>query len=505
MMPVRCLGFVLLALAFGTCARPASASERVVVGSKAFPESWILAEAAALLAQSAGASTSHAMALGGTEIAYGALETGQIDLYPEYTGTIDRVILRGFAHRGEAGADARALASAGVSMSAPLGFDDGYALATSARGASAGLHAISDLAGRPDLRLGFTHEFLGRADGYQGLAARYELSGGDVRGLQHELALLALSTGDLDVTDVYTTDPQIDRLGLRVLDDDRKFFPRYDAVFLYASDLPERAPRAFAAIMRLAGRIGEAQMRRANDRVALEHEGVGVAARALLRDALGVELPAAAARSIPREIASATLRHLELVGGSVLAAVLFGVPLGILATRSRVLAFVATSFSSVLQTVPSLALLALLVPVLGIGAKPALVALFLYGLLPIIRATYTGLVTISPSILESAEAIGLSWSARLLHVLLPIASPHVLSGIRVSTALAVGTATLAALVGAGGLGQPILQGINLQDTTLVLEGALPAALLALAADGMLAVVSRYAIPRGLRLERSSPG
>jgi osmoprotectant transport system permease protein len=354
------------------------------------------------------------------------------------------------------------------------------------------------------VRFGFTHEFLGRPDGYPGLADRYGLSTDDVRGLQHELALQALTRGDLDVTDVYSTDPQIGRLGLRVLEDDRHFFPRYDAVFLYASDLPRRAPRAFASIMQLAGHVTEEQMRRANDRVAVEHRGVGEAARALLRESLHVDVRGAASRSISREVADATLRHLELVVGAVLASILIGVPLGILAARSRVLTLLTTSLSGLLQTVPSLALLALLVPLLGIGAKPALAALFLYGLLPIVRATHIGLTTISASIRESAEAIGLSPSARLLRVLLPIASPHVMSGIRVSTTLAVGTATLAALVGAGGLGQPILQGINLQDTTRVLEGAVPAALLALVADGVLAVASRYVVPRGLRLEHA-PG
>jgi osmoprotectant transport system permease protein len=317
--------------------------------------------------------------------------------------------------------------------------------------------------------------------------------------MQHELALQALLRGDLDVVDVYTTDAQVERMGLRLLEDDRHFFPRYDAVLLYASSLPQRAPRALESMLKLVGHVGEGTMRRANEDLVLDHASVDGAARTLLRDALAVDGLAPASHSVLREIAHDTLRHLELVAGSALASVLIGVPLGVLATRSRALALVTTSVSSVLQTVPSLALLALLVPILGIGATTALTALFLYGLLPIVRATHVGIATIPAAITESAEAIGLSPSARLGRVLLPIASPHILGGIRTSTTLAVGTATIAALIGAGGLGEPILQGISLQDTTRVLEGAVPAAGLALLVDAVLATVAWLTIPRGLRL------
>jgi osmoprotectant transport system permease protein len=495
--------FAAVSLLVATClaAGPVAAGEHVVVGSKAFPESWILSEAAVLLARRAGASAEHAMNLGGTEIAFAALKSGQIDMYPEYTGTIARVILH---DTREEGIDAlrHSLLPLGIAVSPPLGFNDGYALATRSRNAEGGdLLTISSLATRGDLRFGLTHEFLGRPDGYPGLAARYGLAPTNVRGMQHELALQALLRGDLDVVDVYTTDAQVGRMGLRILEDDRHFFPRYDAVLLYGSSLPQRAPRALEAILELAGHVGEPQMRRANEDLVLDHASVDEAAHGLLRDALAIDGPAPASRSIVGEIARDTLRHIELVTGSVLASVLMGVPLGILATRSRILALVTTSFSEVLQTVPSLALLALLVPMLGIGATTALTALFLYGLLPIVRATHVGIATIPPAIVESAEAIGLSPSARLGRVLLPIASPHILAGIRTSTTLAVGTATIAALIGAGGLGEPILQGINLQDTPRVLEGAVPAAALALLVDAVLAAVGWRTIPRGLRAGR----
>jgi osmoprotectant transport system permease protein len=485
---------MMLAIAILAFASTARADEHVVIGSKAFPESWVLGEAVTMLAAEA-ADARHAQNLGGTEITFAALASGEIDAYPEYTGTIALVLLHGEASSPEA--MRAALAARGLAMSAPLGFNDGYAIAASRAAAEKyGLHALSDLARVPDLRFGLTHEFLGRADGFPGLCARYAIAPRDVRGVQHELALGALAAGELDVVDVYTTDAQLDAIGARLLEDDRGFFPRYDAVLLHRADLPSRAPRAFAAIARIDGRIDEAKMRRANARVVIEHASVEDAARALLRDALG-DAPVAngnASSTIARE----TARHLELVAASLVASILVGVPLGVIASRSRMLAAIVVTLAGLLQTIPSLALLALLIPLLGIGAKPALAALFLYGLLPIVRSTHAGLTTIAPSITETAEAIGLPARARLLRVYLPIASPHVLAGIRTSAVIGVGTATLAALIGARGLGDPILQGIALHDTKRVLEGAIPAALLALVIDGVFAIVERALVPRGLR-------
>jgi osmoprotectant transport system permease protein len=474
-------------------------SEHVVIGSKAFPESWILAESATLLAQGVGTKAEHSKNLGGTEITVAALVSGQIDLYPEYTGTLSEVILHD-PHLKTLDDLRRALAPRGLAISDPIGFNDGYALAASGVAANRyGLRSLSDLARWPDLRVGLTHELLGRTDGYPGLSARYGLSFSDIRGVQHELALEAAGRGDLDIVDVYTTDAQIDRLHLRVLDDDRRFFPRYDAVFLYRADLPASAPAAKAAILRLVGRVDEGVMRRANARVVLDRQTVDEAAVALLREALG-QAPETRTRvaSVATEMARNTARHLELVALSLAAATLLGVPLGIASSRSRTLSAITGTLANIVQTVPSLALLALLIPLLGIGARPAVASLFLYALLPIVRGTETGLTTIPAAIVESAEAIGLPLRARLTRVLLPMASPHILAGLRTSAVIAVGTATIAALVGAGGLGDPILQGIALHDGALLAQGAIPAALLALAIDGAFVLLARRVVPQGLR-------
>jgi osmoprotectant transport system permease protein len=162
---------------------------------------------------------------------------------------------------------------------------------------------------------------------------------------------------------------------------------------------------------------------------------------------------------------------------------------------------VILAVAGVLQTVPSLALLVLMIPLLGIGAPPAIAALLLYSLLPIVRNVHAGLRAIPEPLRESAEALGLPPAARLLRVELPLASPAILAGIKTSAVINVGTATLGALIGAGGYGQPILTGIRLDDAGLLLEGAVPAALLALAVQGLFDGLERVLAPRGLRLGR----
>jgi osmoprotectant transport system permease protein len=192
------------------------------------------------------------------------------------------------------------------------------------------------------------------------------------------------------------------------------------------------------------------------------------------------------------------VEHLVLVAISLVLALLIGIPLGILAARRPTLGHGILAATGLLQTIPSLALLVFLIPRLGIGAPPAIAALFVYSLLPIVRNTHAGLTGIAPGVRESAAALGLSPWARLRLVDLPIASPTMLAGIKTAAVINVGTATLGALVGAGGYGQPILTGIRLADTGLILEGAIPAAALALLVQGVFEIAERLLVPRGLR-------
>jgi osmoprotectant transport system permease protein len=482
---------------------PREARAAVVVGSKAFPESWILGEALATLVRDEGADeVTHRHNLGGTEIVFQALRSGEIDVYPEYTGTIQEVILRSPGRLGFQEMEDR-LRAMGFSVSDPIGFNDSYAIAVTREAARRyGLATLSDLARHPEVRLGLTHEFLGRQDGFPGLARAYGLDRKRVVGIEHELAYAALESGTIDGTDIYTTDAQIARLGLVVLRDDRRFFPRYDAVWLFRSDLAAREPAALRAVRRLSHVVDEARMIRANARVVLEKHSFHAAADTLLLESLG-RSPGVRAAGGGRlhAIGRNTVRHLELVGFSLLAAILIGVPLGVVAAGSRFLGGGILGLVGALQTIPSLALLAFLIPILGIGVVPALAALFLYSLLPIVRNTVVGLTTVPAPLPEVAESIGLSARARLFRVRLPLASPAILAGIKTSAVINIGSATLAALIGAGGLGEPILSGIQLRQNGLILEGAIPAAILALLAQRGFDLLDRVAVPRGLRLSR----
>jgi osmoprotectant transport system permease protein len=500
-------GVALFLVAPRAAAGPGPDAAAVTVGSKGFPESWILGAALTALVEEAGATTAtHRKNLGGTEITYQALRSGSIDVYPEYTGTIAQVILKSTPAKS-LGEMRAALAEVDLSVSEPLGFNDGYALAVPHETAARlGLTKISDLKAHPELRLGFTHEFLGRADGFPGLSRHYGLGTHDTRGVQHELAYEALARGQLDVIDIYTTDPQIEKMSLVLLRDDLAFFPRYDAVLLYRRDLARRAPTALSAMTRLVGRIDERTMMRANAGVALEGLSAEEGARKLLAEALGAPLAAAAggAPGLFARVLRNVARHIELVGISLFFAVLVGVPLGILATRSKPVAIFSLAGAGLLQTIPSLALLAFLIPLLGIGTAPALAALFVYGLLPIVQGTFTGLQSIPAPLSEAADAIGLRSGTKLRRVALPMASPSIMAGIKTSAVINVGTATLAALIGAEGLGNPILQGIALRDTSLILEGSVPAALLAIVVQGAFSWLDRIVIPEGLRRSSRAP-
>ncbi|MCA9674348.1 MAG: ABC transporter permease subunit [Kofleriaceae bacterium] len=470
------------------------------VGSKQFTEGVILGEIVTEVGLAAGARAEHRAQLGGTRILWTALVGGEIDAYVEYTGTIALEILPD-AHlpRGDLAALRAALHARGLGVIGPLGFQNTYALGMREdRAAALGIRTISDLAGHPDLVLGLSSEFLDREDGWPGLAARYALPHGDVRGLVHDLAYRALDAGQIDVTDLYTTDAEIARYHLRVLDDDRGYFPDYDAILVYREAWAAGAPAVVAALQRLVGAISPADMIAMNAAARLDGVPEIEVAGGFVRDHLGLTArrhsPGLAARLWAR-----TREHLWLVGLSLVLAIAAALPLGIAAARHRVLGQVVLAAVGVLQTVPSLALLVLMIPLLGIGGAPAVAAMFAYSLLPIVRTTHAGLTGIAPGLLESADVLGLSRRARLWRVELPLASPAILAGIKTAAVLSVGTATIGALVGAGGYGQTILTGIRLDDTRLIMEGALPAAALAIAVQALFEGIERLVVPRGLRL------
>jgi osmoprotectant transport system permease protein len=500
MTPSRRCAAVALASLCAACGGPAP---DVRVGSKKFTESVVLGEIVTQVLRNDGLRAVHRAQLGGTQVLWHALLAGEIDLYAEYTGTIREDILRGAAPGADDESLRKALAAQGVGMSGGLGFEDNYALGMKESDAARlSVARISDLRGLPQLRLAFSEEFVNRRDGWPTLRERYGLPQTDVRSLDHDLAYRALATGDVDIIDLYTTDAEIPYYRLRVLDDDLRHFPTYRAVILYRLDLPARAASALEAFARLEGRIGTAEMRSLNARAKLERVPEPVVAAGFIATSLGLDVETKP-EGRPRRIGRHVLEHLALVAVSLSAAILAGIPLGVAAARRRTLGAAILAVAGVVQTIPSLALLVLMIPLLGIGTSPAVAALFLYSVLPIVRNTATGLTGISIPLLESADVLGLSSWARLLKIELPLASPSILAGIQTSAVINVGTATLGALIGAGGLGQPILTGIRLDDLGLILEGAVPSALLALLVQAVFAGAGRWFVPKGLRLQRDA--
>ena len=474
----------------------AANAEPILIGSKKFTESYVLAEIAKRSFENAGLTTEHRQGMGGTIILWQALKNDQIAIYPEYTGTIAEEILK--TPTASVGEMREELAKFGVGMTGELGFNNTYALVMRRTAAEQkSVRTIGDLRNHPELKFGLTHEFLDRRDGWQPLTQKYQFSPPNVIGIDHGLGYEALRNGSIDVKDAYSTDAKIGENDLVVLEDDLQFFPQYKAVFLYRLSLPANA----VAILRgLEGKLDARRMIRLNAE-AERTKNYARAASLFFTESGTAAQTFSGGESFAHKLRRWTLRHLELAGLSLLLSVAIGIPLGIAASRGGIIGQVILGFTGAVQTIPSLALLALLVPLpfFGISVRTAIAALFLYGLLPIVRNTATGLQDIAPPLRESAIALGLEPAARLWKIYLPIASRSILGGIKTSAVINIGTATLAALIGAGGLGEPILSGLNLNDHVTILQGAIPAAVLALLVQWSFDLLDRLLIPKGLRL------
>ncbi|NVD69183.1 ABC transporter permease subunit [Duganella sp. BJB1802] len=482
-----------------SAARVAAPGDTLHVGSKRFTESYVLGE---VLTQAAAphAKVEHLQGMGNTAIVLAALQAGRIDVYPEYLGTIDLEILK-HAQAAPLEQIRRELAAMGLGVAVPLGFNNTYALAV--RGGADGPTKLSELAALPALRFGLSHEFIGRADGWPGLSKRYGLPQRP-EGLDHGIAYEALMQRQVDVIDIYSTDAKIRQYGLRVLDDDRAYFPRYDAMLLYRLDAPARFPAAWKAIAQLEGRISATDMIAMNAAAEIDGQSFANVARGWLAahmpQAGTAAVPASApvrdgllAKIFDKNLWPLTRQHLTLVLAAVLLACVVGIPLGVLAAEFPRLRQVVLGLTGVLQTVPSLALLALLIPLLGmIGTVPALAALVVYALLPIVRNTCTGLLQVPAGLRLAAQALGLRPMQRLVHIELPLALPVILAGVKTAAVMSVGTATIAAFIGAGGYGERITIGLALNDNDMLLAGAIPAALLALLTQAAFELLERLA-------------
>lgn len=487
---------VIVAAVLATGSGCSSGEKPVVIGAKKFTESVILAEMGAALARDTGARARRDD-LGGTPALWLALTQGDVDAYVEYTGTITRQILK-----SEPPDLAAKLAESGVLIGRSLGFRNNYALGMRKDVAAAyGIAKTSDLRNHPELRCGFIHEFLDRPDGWPGVKAHYGLPQSNVQGMNHTLAYRALVEKALDVTEVYTTDGEIAQYDLLVLPDDEEFFPKYEAVWLYRDELAKRRPEVVESLRRMEGRITEPEMQKLNAAVQGDKRDEAEVAAAFLSSSMGLPVGLADG-SMASRILITTGEHLLLVVPSLVAAILIAMPLGVIAARRPGPGRIILGAVGILQTIPSLALLLFMIPVMmwltgrGTGAPPAVAALTLYSLLPILRNTHAGLTGVSPSLRESAQALGLPPWAMLRLVELPLAAPTIMAGIRTAAVINVGTATLGGFIGAGGYGRPILRGIDKFDVPLMLEGAIPAALLALAIEAAFGQIERVIARRG---------
>ncbi|HNP60315.1 MAG TPA: glycine betaine ABC transporter substrate-binding protein [Nitrospirales bacterium] len=513
------IGFVvgLLGLLY-SFSLPVWASDTIVVGSKNFMESRLLAEMFAQLIEARTELTvTRRLGLAGTQVCFEALKTGGIDLYPEYTGTglvtilgeppmNDRVsvlnhVRTEFLHRWD------------IWWMAPLGFDNSYALALRRDQAQTlGLRTISDLTHvAPQMKAGFGYEFIQREDGLVGLNQSYGLQFQEVIGMQQTLKYQATDKGEVDILDVYTTDGRLAVYDFVVLKDDRHFFPPYEAAALVRGEILNRHPELGKVINLLTNALDLPHMRELNLRIQEQGEPVPQVAHSALR-ALNLVAgnhtqPDASADSSDSifsymwakrsNLAMRTGEHLGLSGFGLFLGILVAIPLGLALEQWRKGAETIIRIVGMLQTIPSIALLAFMIPIFGVGALPAIMALWMYSLFPILRNTYSGLRDAAPNVVETGRALGMTEWQILRTIRLPLAAPTIMAGIRTSAIWTVGTATLAAFIGAGGLGVPIVAGLQLADVNLILSGALPATVLALTVDGVLGRVEQWARPRGL--------
>jgi len=484
---------------------------KVTVASKSFTESSILGEILKSAVEHQGYKVEHKDQLGGTGLVWGALKSGDIDLYPDYTGTITRSLLNDESLTSYEQIR-EALAEDNVRMSNPLGFNNSYEIGVRKEVAEQNeLKTISDLRKVPDLRFGFGSEFMDRGDGWPGLQKTYQLPQRRIRSMEHALSYRAIGGGGIDAMDVYGTDANIKEFDVTVLDDDLDYFPKYEAVILYRDDLQERAPDVVAAIALLEGSITNEDIIGLNAQVDIEEVSPARAGNNFLAAKLGIGTIIPPPTTTERRIAlisrilKATLEHMLLVVVSLGLAICVAVPLGVIAAKNAGLGHIILTTAEIIQTIPGLALLILLIGPLEllhlntVGPLPAIIALFLYSLLPIIRNTYAGIQEIPNAMRESAEALGLTPQARLFQIELPLASRMILTGIKTTAVINVGYATLGGLIGAGGYGETILTGLYRSSVPKMLEGAIPAAILALVVKSLFELSEKYVVPKGLRL------
>lgn len=475
--------------------QPAFAQKVIKVGAKHFNEGYILSEMISLLLEDNGFKVERKFNLGGTNVCFEALKNGEIDIYPEYSGTISAEILKESSTLNLHKIKRLLTSNYGLEISEPLGFNNTYALLIKPEIAQKyQLKNISDLRKYPNLKGGFSYEFLRREDGWGKFAAFYHLKQNPV-GLEHGLAYKAINNNQIDFTDAYSTDGEIIQEKLMLLNDDLRFFPSYQAVAFYA---PKTEDAVKQSVQKLCGVINETEMQALNAQVLFEKKSFKEIARHFLTRKNLLKHARNEDENKWHEIVEHSFVHLQLTFFSLLLAILVAIPLGVFLYRFQSLLKPTLYLIGIMQTIPSIALLALMLPFFGIGIVPAIVALIIYAILPILRNTIVGLYSVDPQLKKVATAIGLNDYKRLVLIELPLAIPMIITGIRTAAVINVGTATLAAFIGAGGLGEFIVTGLALNNTNLILQGAIPSAILAIFLELCFELIERFLVSEHLR-------
>ncbi len=481
-----------------TLATLEASGQNITIGSKLHGESRLLAEIMAqTIEQNTDLSVKRKYGLGGTLICFEALRTGVIDIYPEYTGTALTAILHQNALNLSAESVAKKVSEDLNSQYKILtghsfGFNNTYVIAARPELA---LSKISDLQGRTDLKPGFSNEFIERTDGFAGLNIHYNLGLEKPRGIDHGLAYKALSNKQIDLTDAYSTDGNLETYDFVLLKDDKTFFPPYFAIPLIRESVAKNYPEIREALKKLENILDEQTMQSLNYQYEVQRKSLSVVANEFLIEKHIITQKPGKVSSHP--ILRQLIEHIKLTFLATILAIIMAVPLAIYMSDKKGISGFFLAATGVIQTIPSLALLGFMIPLFGIGFTPAIIALFLYAILPILRNTYTGLNSTDPQLIEAGQAMGMTKTQILLQVRLPLAMDTIMAGIRTALVINIGTATLAAFIGAGGLGESIITGITLNDNALILRGAIPAALLALVADQGMALVEKAVRPKGV--------
>lgn len=497
------------------------AKEPIIIGSKEFTENYLLGEMAAiLLKEKYDWPVEKKLGLGGTKVVFDALESDSIHLYPDYTGTGYIYFLK----RNDNERDPEKIYKIvketfekdfNIIWSKPFGFNNTYALAVRANDDNLNdINSVSELVGNENnFMFAAPHEFMERSDGMPNFQKAYGLKFSDenIVGMEAGLTYSALRDLKVDMIMSYSTDGRIAAFNFRLLEDDLNFFPPYYAAWLAKKSSLEKFPVLKNLYEDFDDLISEKDMMELNNQVDSKKMEPEVVARNFLikKKLIKGELQKNDKRKgllnffikKKKYLFKITKEHLILSFGSLLLALIISLPTGILLTRYPVISTPVFAIINTIQTIPSLALLGFLIPIMGIGKIPGIVALFLYSLLPLIRNTYAGVQAVNNNFIEASRGIGLTNWQILWKVEIPLAMPVILAGVRTASVIVIGTATLAALVGAGGLGDPIFRGVSTVNNDLIFLGAIPAALLAIITDKLLGLCEKKLVSKGLTINQ----